>query len=145
MSTAYPGQPGNQQTPNQLPKKKSPLLWILLGVGLVLGVPVVCCGGCALLGVGTFNAMKAPMDAATVAVKNDPRVQEKLGTPITGGTRFNVNVASVNGVATATVGFDLQGPEGSAKIDGTMHKPDENWKPQALKVVFNDGSSINLP
>ena len=125
------------------PKKKTNwLLWIgLLGVFLV-GVPVACCGGLAFWG---FGMAAAPLDAAEQALEADPRVTEKLGTPIKRDEFKITDFESANGSGTAGLDTNFSGPNGTAKVEGPMRQAAGAWSVEQLTVTFDDGSSIELP
>lgn len=125
------------------PKKKTNwLLWIgLLGV-VLLGVPIACCGGIAFLG---FGMAAAPLEAAEQALEAEPRVTEKLGTPITRDEFKITDFESTNGSGSAGLDTNFSGPEGTARVEGTMRQDGGTWSVEQLTITFSDGTSIELP
>lgn len=125
------------------PKKKTNwLLWIgLLGIFLV-GIPVACCGGLAVWG---FGMASAPLDAAEQALEADPRVTEKLGTPIKRDEFKITDFESTNGSGSAGLDTNFSGPNGSARVEGTMRQDGGSWSVEQLTVTFDDGTSVELP
>ncbi len=145
--------PTGQHTgaPNQLPPQrsngKSPLLLILGIVAALVLVPIICCGVVGVLGFTTaVGAIKAPVDAAVVALNEDPAVAAKLGTPIEEQTGFGVNdYNNNNGNGGATVNFNVTGPNGSAEVSGRMDLTAGVWSADDLTVQCSDGTKLKVP
>ena len=124
------------------PKKRSPLIWIIpLGLILLAG-PVICCGGMIFFGV---SMAKAPINAGVTALNNDSEITDKLGSPITAGSSFNLNnYQNDNGNGGADLSYDVSGPKGSAKVSGKMKLNSGTWTPDGLTVTFDDGTTKTL-
>lgn len=124
-------------------KKKSKLALILgiLAVSAIAGV--VCCGGAAWFGVGMFTA---PRDAAIAAMGQDAEISGKLGTPLQAGGRFSLsNYTNNNNTGSASIGFDVVGPNGNANVDADMKLTAGTWTVNSLTVTYGDGSKATLP
>lgn len=128
-------------------KKTSTWIWVVFGVLLLTVTPFLCCGGLAVLGVGTFlTGMRAPINAAVESMNDDPAIAAKLGTPITTGSSFGVSeYQNHNGDGHAIVSFDATGPNGSAKVRGRMNLSGHTWSPEDLTVTCKDGTKLTLP
>jgi len=125
------------------PKKKSFLIWLIPLILVVLGSPLLCCGGCIYLGLKTIAA---PRDAAVAALNNDVRITAKLGTPIKAGNAISMtDFQSTNGNGSATLDFNASGPNGSAQVSGQMNQTAGTWTAANLTVTFPDGTSLKVP
>jgi len=134
-------------TPQATPPQKSwfgrNCIWLVPLILLVMGSPFLCCGGLALFG---FNAMQAPLDAATDSLNADARVVEKLGSPITRGSSMKMtNYNNNNGNGGATIEFNASGPNGGAQVSGKMALTAGKWRPDGLTVTCDDGTEFQLP
>jgi Cytochrome oxidase complex assembly protein 1 len=118
-------------------------------VPIVLLLVVSPCGLCVWFGFGAWGllgVMTKPLDEAVVALENDSRVVEKLGTPLTRGSSFKLsNYNNNNGNGGAEMEFNVNGPMGSASVSGKMALTADVWRPDGLNVKFSDGTSISLP
>jgi len=124
-------------------KRSNWVLWLLLGAMLLVGLPIAACAGIAWIGYG---AVKAPINAAVVALNGDPRITAKLGTPITSGSSLGItNYTNNNGNGGATVRFNVSGPSGTANVEGNMRLIANAWSPEALSVVCTDGTAFQVP
>lgn len=124
-------------------KRSNWVLWLLLGAMLLVGLPIAACAGIAWIGYG---AVKAPIDAAVVALNGDPRITAKLGTPITSGSSLGLtNYTNNNGNGGASVRFNVSGPSGTANVEGNMRLIANVWSPEALSVVCSDGTAFHVP
>ena len=121
-------------------------LWFFPLIIAVIGVPVLCCGG-SFWGVASLaGAVMKPRDVAIEYLQDDPRVTEQLGSPLEPGENFFPKQYSVeNNTGNATIQFDVDGPDGSAKVDGRMILNSGTWTPEFLTVTFSDGSEIVVP
>jgi hypothetical protein len=135
----------NQYAPSHdQPPKKSCLArfwWLIL---LVIAVPIVSCVG---FGIFAFGQAKKPMIAIVDFVDDDSRVTDKLGSPVEYQlqgveiTDMNIN----NGSGSARIKIPVKGPNGSAKVDGTLSIIGNEWKGKQATVTFDDGTSIDIP
>jgi len=127
---------------SQPKKKRSPLIWIIPLVLVLLVAPVVCCGGAIFFGVGMF---KAPIEAGVAALNEDPEITEKLGSPIEAGSSIQLsNYENNNGNGGAELGYNVSGPKGSATVSGKMKLNSGTWTPDGLTVTFEDGTTKTL-
>lgn len=134
-----------QPTPSP-PQKRSRGLIIGLVVLFVL-MPMVCCGGLAIVGFSfAFIGIRAPIDAAVESLNGDPAVAAKLGTPITASTSFGVNdYQNNNGNGGASVQFTAEGRNESAQVSGRMSLNAGAWRPESLTVQCGDGTTLTIP
>ncbi|MCA9185992.1 MAG: cytochrome c oxidase assembly factor Coa1 family protein [Pirellulaceae bacterium] len=117
--------------------------WLVPLVLIVLGSPFICCGGAAFLG---FNMVTQPRDGAIAAMEADPAISAKLGTPLTAGSTFNVtNYQNNNGNGSATLSFNVSGPNGNANVSGDMALTANVWRPADLTITCDDGTEFKLP
>lgn len=124
-------------------KRSNWVLWLLLGAMVLVGLPIAACAGIAWIGYG---AVKAPIDAAVVALNKDPRITAKLGTPITSGSSLGItNYTNNNGNGGASVKFNVSGPSGTASVEGEMRLIANVWSPEALLLVCSDGTAFEVP
>jgi hypothetical protein len=142
----------NQSTQPPAPPSagNSRWIWILLAVMFFFVLAATCCGGFALLGLRGVEAgldvLKAPVDAAVVALNEDPEVTAKLGMPIESETGFGVNqFESNNGNGGAQVNFRVSGPNGSAQVNGRMRLTAGTWSAEDLTITCDDGTALKLP
>ena len=98
-------------------KKRSPIVWIILGIIVLFVVPAVvcvgCCGGAAYFGMNQIlNA--PPYLTALERVKGNAEVEAKLGTPIeTEGMPTLMTFNDAGGMADYR--FKVKGPNGSVQ------------------------------
>jgi hypothetical protein len=127
-------------------KKRSPIVWIILGVILVVVVPtVVCVGCCGGLGMWGMNMILSspPYVNALERVKGNHEVVAKLGEPIeTDGMPTLMNFNDAGG--TADFNFKVKGPKGNATVSFNAVKENGAWRYTTFNVTFSDGSSISL-
>jgi hypothetical protein len=120
-------------------------MWL---VPLLVGLPLLICGGCC---VGSFFfgsralATLEPFTTALERIQNDGIVRDRLGEPIEPGMfpshfQFNDQMDTGN----AEFQFDVSGPKGSAKVSTEADKQSGNWRTTKLDVTFEDGETISL-
>lgn len=123
------------------PKSKLPLI---LGILAVCGIcAVACCGGIAYFG---FGMVTAPRDAAITAMEANAELAEKLGTPLEAGSQFNLtNFTNNNNNGSASIGFDVKGPNGSANVNADMVLTAGTWTVGELTADCSDGTQVMIP
>ncbi|MEM9589658.1 MAG: cytochrome c oxidase assembly factor Coa1 family protein [Planctomycetota bacterium] len=132
--------------PGTPPTKSGSTTWIWVLGGVLILVPLLCCGVLGAVGYIGAQALTAPIDEAVVALADDPRVTGRLGTPIKSGSGFGIKqYENNNGNGGASVDFNATGPEGSAHVTGRMQLIAGVWSPEDLTVRFDDGETIQLP
>jgi hypothetical protein len=123
------------------PKKKGSWLWIILGL-VLLGLPVLGCGGCFYF---LYSMGVAPINAAVASLNDDAEVSAKLGTPIKMVSGLAIkNLENNNGNGSAELEFNASGPNGSAKVSGKMKLIAGTWSPDGLVVTYDDGTTKTL-
>lgn len=133
----------NGPIPNQRGWFSRNALWFIPLLLVLVAAPFVCCGGLAMFGWGM---MKAPKEAAVVALNADPRVVEKLGAPITADSSVSVsNYQNNNNNGSASLTFNASGPKGSANVAGEMTLTAGTWRPKQLIVKCDDGTELTVP
>jgi hypothetical protein len=130
------------QPPQPRPRRNSCLLW-LIPVLLFVVASLICCGGLFLFGL---NKVNEPVDAAIVAMEIDESIAAKLGKPLERTSRFAVNNYEYdNGNGSAEVNFTVEGPAGSAQVNGKMKLFAGVWSPEDLTITCPDGTEFTLP
>jgi hypothetical protein len=100
-------------------KKSSATMWIIIAIlGVFVGLPLVCCGGCFLMGKAAINAGSAQI---AKELENSPAIQEHLGANLTMSMNFieTANEQQKQGGNDKIIVFDASGSKGSGKIIGT--------------------------
>jgi hypothetical protein len=124
-------------------KRSNWVMWLLLGAMVLVGLPIAACAGIAWVG---YSTLRAPIDAAAVALNADPRITGKLGTPITAGAGVQLeDYQNDNGNGGATITVEVSGPNGTATVEGDMRLIANVWSPEALLVVCSDGTAFEVP
>ncbi len=156
---ARPNQHGRQvgrhadlaENPNHFSSQQSTSIrsfWLIAAV--VLGLffmGLVCCGGVVYFSVRAGTEMVAqPVNAAIAYVSADEEIVNRLGLPIVSTSTLSVSKFKYeNGTGDAQVGFNAKGPNGTARVDGTLTLADETWRVEKLNVRFSDGTIVTLP
>ena len=110
-----------------------PLL-ILLFIIICAG----CCTGMLTFRVGMLKASE-PYQAALAAVREDPQVQEALGTPIEDDTWFPVGeIVTSNRHGDARLDFAVRGPKGRAHVRTESRMTDGAWQMTELVVTVEE-------
>jgi hypothetical protein len=119
-------------------------LWF---VPTTLVVMMLLCCGC-VTGVIFFVASQLrlePFPKALKLVQEDPRVIEKLGTPIIYASIIPSGERNVkDGRGEARMNFDVAGPKGKAHVHLQARCIDSKWGFTQLEVEFNSNDRINL-
>lgn len=124
------------------PKKRNHWIWIIPLALLLLSAPVLCCGGMIFFGV---SMAKAPINAGVEALNSDPEITDKLGSPISAGSSFELNnYQNDNSNGSAELGYNVSGPKGTARVSGKMKLIAGTWTPDGLTVTFDDGTTKTL-
>lgn len=126
------------------PQKKSCFArfwWLLL---LVIVLPI---GSCIGLAAYTANAVvRKPMQAMVDLVDDDERVKERLGAPINSTMPVSMtDMNYVNGEGQTDLGFTIEGPKGTAKVQGRAKAVSGVWTGEYATVTFEDGTKITVP
>lgn len=126
-------------------QNKNRLLWVIpLGC---LGVIVISFGGCLMLigggGWVLYRAANHPAYRDSVErIKNDPRVIEALGEPVSIGRGGSYHVSD-NNQATASFTFPVSGPKASGEAEVDAVANDGKWTLNKLDVN-TEGKTISL-
>jgi hypothetical protein len=131
---------------NAGPQKKSLGTILMLVLGFFAAC-LICCGAVSFFAFkGATGLMSAPVDAAIAYVSADEEIANKLGTPIESTSAIGIeNYQNNNGNGSAKVGFNAKGPNGTARVDGSLTLTAGTWSAKALTVKFPDGQTITLP
>ena len=117
--------------------------WALYG-GLVCGVVLLGCMGFVSALLGVIKRSDAYTSAVAKA-KADPRVAEKIGTPITEGLIPQGSINTTNGYETADLRISLNGPKGSGVLEVRSRKSDgTGWAYDRLVFGPDDSSAVDL-
>ena len=127
-------------------KKKSPVVWIILGIIVLFVLPSIvcvgCCGGLGMMGMNMILS-SPPYVNSLERLKSNPEVIAKLGEPIeTDGMPTMMNFNDAGG--TADFSFRVKGPKGGASVSFNAVKQNEAWRYNTFNVSFDDGSTISL-
>ena len=123
------------------------LVWLIPLLLAMVFVPMICCGGLLFFGVRQVaQEVSEPLDAAVAAIEEDNRISAELGTPVERTSSYGVqNFNYDNGDGSATVDFDVKGPDGSANVKGKMKLFAGEWSPEDLTITLRDGTEFKLP
>jgi len=137
------GQPG---APNpfgpaptyQPPKKSNAWLWILLGVGGVVVLSCVCCGGFMMFG---FNLVGKQIIAQ---LNSDPTAQQHLGTVSSASMDFvAIGEANKNKAGGRQyMVFDVKGSKGSGKVKAVQTPGAQSFEDATL--ILPGGQEVKL-
>lgn len=128
-------------------RAKSSWGWILGGLLAFFLLGLVCCGGFAYFGYQAGSGLlSAPVNAAVAYVSADEEIADKLGVPIESTSALGIqNYKNNNGNGGASVGFNVKGTEGTARVDGQLTLTAGTWSVEKLTVKFPDGTVVILP
>jgi hypothetical protein len=138
-------QPPQPQEP-QLPPTRGRSCLVMILIAAVIGA-VVCagiCGGLFYFGVETVKNTPA-YRMALAQVQESPEVTERLGRPVEeAGWVPAVQMNVGDGQGSATMDFDVQGPEGRAHVRCQARMIGGTWGLTLLEVTFADGERVVL-
>lgn len=125
------------------PKKGGSKIWLILF--LVLGLPVLLCGGCCAGSFFIFRSViknSEPYKTALERVISDQAVVERLGEPIEDDAMpFNSELNDTDALFT----YGISGPNGTATVNTESVKEGGYWRLTKLTVTWgDDGKTINL-
>jgi len=139
MSQGYSDPQGFGPPP---PQKSSNTKWIFIILALVLGLPLLCCGGCIVLGM--FGMSAGAREIAN-QVQNTQPVQQHIGT---------INSASMNLMATADeqqkqndqdlAVIDIKGDKGNGILIIHTASPGSNRPFDSATLRLPDGQEFPL-
>src|SRR5689334_23277016 len=118
------------------PKKKSGMGWILILILVLLGLPLVCCGGCAVV---TWFGYQQGIKQVAAEVEKLPKVKEELGDGLT----LTMNISATTEEAgknppppgkPGLVVFDAKGSKGSGQVLMRQTPGDGKMHPEILRV-----------
>jgi hypothetical protein len=117
--------------------------WAQWGVGLLLA-------GLILGGIGYFAAYEAVKSSVPIAMAleiagNDPRVQERLGTPMQVGRLLSGTINVEDAAGTAEMVFPVSGPNGEGTLFLSATKSAGQWSIDNLDLEMKgSGERIDL-
>lgn len=100
--------------------------------------------GAIYFGVVTMMRSSEPYQIAVASAKDDPRVIQRIGTPITEGWLPTGSINYKNSSGDADIAIPISGPLGSATIYVVASKSDGEWSFTTLDCKFK-GSGERLP
>ena len=112
--------------------------FIPLAVVLPIVICLGCCTGLFTFGVGMLKTSQ-PYTQALAAVREDPRVQDAIGTPIEDATWIpagEINVTNEHGEARLT--FTVRGPKGRAQVRTASRMIEGTWSMTELVVTIEE-------
>ena len=120
-------------------------LWFFPLLILMLGAPVICCGGFAFLGYTAAGIITGPTSAAIDAVKNDPEIAARLGEDIQSGGSTQLHDMQINN-DTGHVELKIRavGSQSGADVEGTVVMENGDWFASDLTVTFDDGTEKKI-
>jgi hypothetical protein len=95
--------------------------------------------------IGSAMELVPVQNAALAAVRNDQQVKDKLGEPL---PDFVLHIRDGSGELKPSgenFHFDLQGPQGTAKVLCSATKDVGTWKITAITVQTSDGATFTVP
>jgi len=111
-------------------------IWILLLVGL----PVLCMGGCCVAFIG-LAAAGAKNNSAYVnaipLVETNPQLIDKLGSPIEASFPTSVKEEINSSGSTSNAVFSVSGPQGTGTANASANKIGEVWEVESLTVTID--------
>ena len=136
---------GPQQSPyspqGAPPPSSSGCKIVLLIVGLVVGIPVLCCGGC--LGMIMIFAEPNPArELARDAIKADQTCRARLGTPMSAG--ISIYSEHDEEAGTAYSDFDMEGSRETALVYCEAKKQGDDWVLTHCEIEYDDGEVYYL-
>jgi hypothetical protein len=139
--------PAAVPAPPSAPAKKptSPLRWVFLGCGILLGLMILGFSGCA--GIMYFIYKGTDPIAAVGAdyLKKSPEVQKALGPEIT-VTRHKMgwNVQTANDTGSARITYTAQGGNGSAEAVVWLVKSAGAWTAVGARLHSGSGDAVEV-
>lgn len=135
-----------QFDPNPAPPRKGWFgrNWLWFVPVTLLSTGCLCCLGCGGIFVGVFQALKSsePYQLAMAHVQNDPQVIAVLGEPVVEAGFVPFGAVEVeNDGGTATLYFQVSGPQGQAWVSATAVREVGQWRLTYVEVAPSDGSS----
>jgi hypothetical protein len=107
-------------------------MWIILLLGLILGVPLLCCGGC--IGFGYWGLGMAGQQIAA-EIKDHPAVQQHLGDNLTLTANFTATAQEQQKRGSDKwMAFDAKGSKGSGTV--IVETPQQPGGAQGFQSVF---------
>lgn len=123
------------------PKKSSAMMWIIILLVVLLGIPLLCCGGCMLLGMWGLNQGSAQIAAE---LQDAPAVQEHLGDNLKLSMNFTATAQEQQKAGNdKLVAFDATGSKGSGTIIVTTSQAGANTFESAV-LRLPDGREFPL-
>ena len=145
MSSHDPNQPAGPNpftagpTP-QPPKGSSGCKIVAIVLGIVVLLPLCCCGGC--LGfIWVVGDQSPAKELALEAIRTNSECVDRLGEPIEDefiNSNFNTTTTD------ADAHFPVSGPKGTAVVDCQAEKRGDDWVLTSGTVVFPDGTVVDL-
>jgi len=134
--------------PEAVPEPKSRgKTCLVVGLVLLVVAGLLCaglCGGLFLVGVWGIKQLP-PYQMALEQVQQAPEVIERLGEPIEDATRMpQIQQSQQDGQGSATIDFDVEGPNGKAHVRTQARMIDGAWGLTLVEVTFADGQRISL-
>jgi hypothetical protein len=133
------------QPPGAPPPAKSSGCWKALAIGCSI-ILVLGCAALIALFVFVFSVIKRSdvYREAFNRASSDPRVIERLGTPIEKGWWVIGSVHLDNSEGEANINFPISGPKASARVHAAATYDGNGWKYTTLVVRPDSGAEIDV-